>query len=40
VDQVATLVTDRPPPPHLGEALTRAGVDVIVSEFASSAASA
>ncbi len=38
LDQVAVLVTERPPPSHLAEALSRAKVDVIVCEFASSSA--
>jgi len=40
LDQVATLVTDGPPPPHLVAALSRAKVDVIVSEFSRSSAPA
>jgi DeoR family glycerol-3-phosphate regulon repressor len=29
--QIATLVTESPPPGHLGEALARAGVEIVVA---------
>jgi DeoR family glycerol-3-phosphate regulon repressor len=32
LDEVATLVTDAPPPAHLAEALARAGTEVVVAD--------
>jgi len=38
LDRAATLVTDRAPPPHLAEALSRAKVELVVCDFAQSPA--